>query len=118
MERIICFLCILMIIVSLAGCNRNNSPDFQKPLQSETEQVSENKELSNEKLAEIVAKNLSVPEKESIEYGVSEVFYWESAQRCFKNITFTENGEAVAGASVDPYTGELLRNIWEYDSSK
>ena len=74
-------------------------------------------ELSDETLAKIVAKNLGVPDSANVEFEVSETFYWEAAERDFKNVTFTENGETVAFASVDPYTGELLRGIYEYDNS-
>ena len=118
MKKLLVISLFLLLLFSFVGCNRNNSSDSPKPRESETEQVLEKKELSDEKLAESVAKKLGVPDKDSIEYDVSEIYYWESAERYFKNITFTENGETVAGASVDPYTGELLRNIWLYDSSK
>jgi len=116
MKKIVCFICIFIAIISFVGCNKNDSSDVPKPQENETEQISENKELSDEKLAEIVAKSLGVPDKESIEYGVSEeMYYFEAADRYYKNITFNENGEMVAHASVDPYSGELLRNIIEYN---
>ncbi len=115
MRKVLIVLVCLLLCFSFVGCSKNDS---LKPQDSEAQQVTEKKELGDEELAEIVAKNLGVPDKDSIEYGVSKIYYWESAERYFKNITFTENGETVAGASVDPYTGELLRNIWLYDSSK
>ena len=119
MKKIICFICIFMVIVSFAGCNRKDFSGSQKPQENETVQISKNKELSDEKLAEIVAKSLGVPDKDSIEYGVSkEIYYFEAGDSFYKNITFNENGEMVAHASVDPYTGELLKNIIEYDSKK
>ena len=75
-------------------------------------------ELDDCDLAKIVAENLDVPDNVDITYQVSETFYWEAAERYFKNVTIIENGEAVAFASVDPYTGELLRNILKYDNQK
>ena len=95
------FMCLAMCL-SFVGCK----------------QTSNIKELSDKKLAEVVSEKLGVPDKTGIEYSVSEMFYWDSAERYYKNVEFTQNGEIVAGASVDPYTGELLRNILEYDSSK
>ena len=118
MKKIICYFCIFIAIVSFAGCNRNDSSDVQKSEKNESQQISENKELSDEKLAEIVAKSLGVPDKDSIEYSVSgEMYYFEAADRYYKNITFSENGEMVAYASVDPYNGDLLRNVIEYNSA-
>ena len=117
MKKIICFICVIMAILSFTGCDRNDSSDLLNPQESENEQSLEKKELSDEKLAEIVAKSLGVPDKDGIEYGVSEEMnYFEAADRYYKNITFNENGEMVAHASVDPYSGELLRNIIEYRS--
>ena len=78
----------------------------------------QNKSLTDEALAKIVAGNLGVPESANVTYEVSETFYWEAAEREFKNVTFTENGEMVACADVDPCTGELLKGIYKYDGSK
>lgn len=114
-KLLIIFLCLLLCF-SIVGCSVNDSFDSSKSQEIESEQVLENKELSDEKLAEIVAKHLGVPDEMDIEYSVSEMFYWDSAERYFKNVDFTQTGLKVAGASVDPYTGELLRNIWQYDS--
>ena len=72
-------------------------------------------ELSDEALAKIVAENLGVPDSANVEFEVNETFYWEAAGRDFKNVTFTENGETVACADVDPCTGELLKGIYKYD---
>ena len=75
----------------------------------------QNNALDNETLAKIVAGNLGVPDSANVEYEVSETFYWEAGGRDFKTVTFIENGETVAYASVDPYTGELLKNIYKYE---
>ena len=114
MKKLLMISFCLLLCFSFVGCSKNDS---LKPQDSETEQVSEKKELSDEKLAQIVARTLGVPDKASIEYGVSEeMYYFEAADRYYKNITFNENGEMVASASVDPYNGELLRNIIDYNS--
>lgn len=132
MKRIICLLCVLMVVVSFAGCNKDVSSDSQKieeskiehtsdsqeVEESKTEQTSYDKELSDEELAKIVAESLGVPDRDSIYYGISEMYYWDSSERYFKNVSFTEKGKMIASASVDPYNGELLRNIIEYDASK
>lgn len=100
MKKWIGMLLILVLIFSFGGCNR------------------ENHELSDERLAEVVRVELGVPDEKNIEYSISEMYYWDAAGRYYKNIAFTQNGETVAGAGVDPYTGELLKNIMEYDSLK
>ncbi len=126
MKRIVYFLCAVLLLAFLAGCGSTDTINSQTPQQSEPivsqtpqqsdpQQTVENKELSDEALAKIVAKNLDVPEKAGIEYSVSEAFYWEAAEQYFKNVNFTENGETVACAGVDPCTGELLRNIFKYE---
>lgn len=74
-------------------------------------------ELSKEKLSKIVAQNLGVPNDKHITCEVSEKYFWESADRYYKNVTFYQSGEIAAFAGVDPYTGELLKNIMEYDSA-
>ena len=106
----------VLLVASFAGCGKSGSYNPKNPQQDETQSVDlEKKELSDEKLAEIVAKNLGVPDNAGIEYSVTaEMYYFEAADRYYKNISFTEKGETVAWASVDPYTGELLRNIYEY----
>lgn len=74
--------------------------------------------LSDDELAKAAAKNLGVPDSDSITYEVSESFYWDVGQSYYKNVDFYENGEKVAGASVEIHTGELLKNIWLYNSEK
>ena len=97
MKRIIAIAIIFALTFCIVGCGHQNKP------------------LTDEALAKIVAGNLGVPESANTTYEVIETFYWEAAEREFKNVTFTENGETVAFASVDPCTGELLRNILKYD---
>ena len=115
MKSIICFLCVVLLMASFTGCGKGGSSNPQNPQQTETQSDLEKKELSDEKLAEIVAKELGVPDNAGIESNITaEMYYFEAADRYYKNVSFTEKGETVAWASVDPYTGELLRNIFEY----
>ena len=46
-----------------------------------------------QKLAEVVSEKLGVPDETGIEYSVTEMFYWDSAERYYKNVDFTQNGE-------------------------
>ena len=117
MKNIIWFICLVLVIISFAGCGNNAPINDENPQQSKISSNLEISELSNEKLADIVAKDLGVPDNAGIEYSVTaEKYYFEAADRYYKNISFTKNGEIVAGAGVDPYTGELLRNIFEYQN--
>lgn len=117
MKNSICFLCVVLLIASFAGCGKSGSYNSQNPQQGEMQSDLEQKELTNEELAEIVAKGLNVPDQVSGCYVVSEMYYWDAAGRHYKNITFKENDKMVAAADVDPYSGELLKNICKYDSS-
>ncbi len=112
MKKILAIVCVLSLFLgTFTGCkNRDNKSDV-KQNQSKTE------ELSDRELAKIVAKNLEVPDKESITYTVSEKYYWEAGATYYKNVDFTENGSLVASASVDPYDGRLLKNIYKYPAS-
>lgn len=72
-------------------------------------------DLDTEALIKAAAKNLDVPEKEGITIKLgSNIYYWDAGERYMIEIDVIENGEEVAGAFVDPYTGELLRNIRNY----
>ena len=116
MKKLLTVTLCLLLCFCFMSCGKNDSLMSQD---SETEQFLEKKELDDKELAEIVAKSLGVPDKESIGYDVCEErYYWEAANCYYKNITFTENGEIVAYASVNPYTGELLKNIINYSTPK
>ena len=114
MKKFLALLCVLALILCLfSGCKGDNKQD-NKP----TETVS--KELSDEELAKIVAKNLGVPDSENITYTVSEKYYWDAGDKYYKNVTFREKlsfsnyERMVAFAAVDPTDGTLLRSIRNY----
>lgn len=73
-------------------------------------------DLDTQTLAKVAAKGLGVPEKEGITYKFDGIWYWRGANRYVVEIIFFEDNEMVAGASLDPYTGEPLRNIYNYYS--
>ena len=72
-------------------------------------------ELSEENFIKIVKKNLNVPDKEGITYSMGEIVYWDAGQCYYRDVEFYEEGENVAGAFVDPQTGELVRSIHTYE---
>lgn len=109
MKKIISLFLAVVMIFLLAGCSVENSSEPQ---------ISQNTGLTDENLAEIVAKKLGVPEKDDITYKVSEKIFWEAAGEYYKYIAFYENGEVVASASVNEQNGELLRNILKYSASE
>lgn len=75
-------------------------------------------DLQEEALIAAVKTNLGVPDRKTITYEIGEKVYWTSAERYCRDICFYENGQQVAGAIVDPATGELLRNIWKYQPAE
>ena len=116
MKKYLALLCVLVLIFGLfSGCKADEG---NKQNKKPTETAS--KELSNEELAKIVAENLGVPDSENITYSVSEKFYWDAADRYYKNVSFSERlsfsgyERMVAFASVDPIDGTLLRSIRDY----
>lgn len=112
MKKILAIVCVLSLFLGIfTGCKTRDNKSDVKQNQSKTE------ELSQRELVKIVAKNLEVPDMESITYAVSEKYYWEAGDTYYKNIEFTENGSLVASASVDPYNGKLLKNICKYTAS-
>lgn len=76
--------------------------------------LSDTNELSEAALIKIVKIRLNVPDKDGITYSIGEKKYWDVGQRYYMDVEFYEKGENVAGAFVDPQTGELIRNIHLY----
>ena len=103
MNKFLSILTTLILLLMLAGC------------QNKTPVVTQINDSTDEKLSQIVAKNLSIPDGADITYEISETFYWDAGECYYKHICFYENGKAVAYASVNPDTGELLKNIRKYE---
>ena len=99
----------LVLAVSLTACGAGQDVDSYPENSDYVEG-----ELTGESLAKIVAKNLGVPDKPGISWEIGSRYFWDSGQVYFREVSFFENGEEVAGAFVDPRNGELLRNIMLY----
>ena len=113
MKRISLFFVILALLFTV-GCATNNASHSSNGEKASDEAVTEVLNLSDEELAKAVAQKLNVPQREGITYKISEKHFWEAADIYFKNITFYENGQMLAGADVNPKNGELLKNIYKY----
>lgn len=71
--------------------------------------------FSDEDLQEIAA-SLGVPEDVDVEITVSgDPYYWEAGQRWLVYVEIYQDGEFVAGASVDRDTKEPVRDIYTYN---
>ncbi len=105
MKKLLCILIAALMLLSLTACA------LFVPESSAPAPVADLQEAA---LIAAVKTNLGVPDKAGITYTVSEKHYWEAAQRYYVNVVFSEYGDMVAGACVDPTSGELLRNIYEY----
>lgn len=138
MKKIIAILLSLMLVILFVGCKDDASSSVQndeqskvqtssqnkptasssKPTTSENKQTETNtKDLSDDQLAKVVARYLEVPEMSGITYQISEKFYWEAGGRYLKKVEFYSNANRLlAGASVDPTSGELMRDIYKYTS--
>lgn len=110
---------LVLILLTFSSCAENNtsSADTSSLETSSNNTSSVNEELSDDMLAKIVAPMLDIPEDKEVTYTVSEKFYWDAGGCYYKDISFYEKDFLVAGASVDPANGELIRNIYKYDDT-
>lgn len=119
MKKVLCLFMVLSVIILLAGCQKsNNSPDGTSPTDATkpTETTNQTQmDLSEDELMEIVAQQLNVPNDTAITSQIGETYYREAVGCDGMDISFYENGHMVAGACVDPTTGELLQDIYKYD---
>lgn len=113
MKRISLFFVILALLFTV-GCVTNNASHSGNAEKTSEEAVTKVQNLSDEELAKAVAQKLNVPQREGITYKISEKHLWEAADIYFKNITFYENGQMLAGADVNILNGEPIKNIFEY----
>ena len=124
MKRIISLLVFtVMILLTFSSCTANNTSSAENSSADDSSSTvdvssgnisSKTEYLSDSDLAKTVAEKLYVPDNSNITYTVSESFYWEAADCYYKNIEFFEKNIFVAAASVDPFTGKLLRNVYKY----
>ena len=73
-------------------------------------------ELSEEQLQEI-GQALRVPANLNIEYIQDEAYYWEAGGRYVTYVQIFYNNEVIATATVDSFTGELIRDMTTYSES-
>lgn len=121
MKKVVCLFMVLSVIILLAGCKKpNNSPECTSPTDATkpTEASSPTQvDLSEDELVEIVAQQLDVPNDTAITSQNGETYYREAVGCDGMDIAFYEDGYMVAGACVDPTSGELLQDIYKYDSA-
>jgi len=113
MKKFAAFFIILALFCTV-GCSAKQNLSQSTPDNTVDKTITEIEDLSDEELAKAVAQKLNVPQREGITYKISEKHFWEAADIYFKNITFYENGQMIAGADVNPKNGELLKNIYKY----
>ncbi len=123
MKRIIAVILVLAVSLLFVGCKENASSGVQNDDQSKVQTSSEDKQtetntkdLSDDQLAELARIRLGVPKTQDITYKVGEKYYFDGGGKYLKQIDFYENGEIVAGASVDVTDGEIIKNIQTYDN--
>jgi len=119
MKKVICLFMVLSVIILLTSCGRQNDPidstsptDATKPTEAT---IPTQVDLSEDELMESVAQQLNVPDDTAITRQIGETYYREAVSRDGTDIAFYENGHMVAGACVDPTSGELLQDIYKYD---
>ena len=66
-----------------------------------------------------IRQQLSVPDSNNITMTISDSpYYWEAGGCSLVNVTFTENGEVVAGADVNVDTAECTTSIFNYTKTE
>jgi len=128
MKKVMSVMIALLMLFCLFGCEKQNTPDDQTSpgTTQNTQAFSETTtgsstttetaaELDDEALAKIVAGALGVPDDAEITYEVGEKVFWDAHGGDMKQVEFYRDSQLIAGAFVDPCTGELLRNIMKYD---
>ena len=73
-------------------------------------------ELSEEQLQQI-GQELKVPADLNIEYTQDKAYYWEAGGRYATYVQIIYNDEVIATATVDSFTGELIKDIQMYSKS-
>ena len=102
-KKILSILFVILLIFCVVGCGSDNEGDAMQDF-----------ELPEDELVVAVAKNLGVPNIDSVTYEISEKLYWEAAGVYYKDVAFYENGEVVASAGVNPANGAPLKNVFLY----
>lgn len=106
MKKLLSVLLAAVLLLGLTACAPFGAPESSAPVPQA--------DLAEPQLIAAVKTNLGVPDAAGITYTVSEKYYWDAAGRYYVDVDFYEYGSQVAGAFVDPTSGELLRNIRNY----
>lgn len=115
MKKLFSILFIVLMVFSFSACSKKENKSNQKTSSKQTTQAVE---LQEEDLVKYAAEKLGVPDNDNITYKLSEKLYWEPAQVYYKDISFYENGNVVASAALNLANGELLKNIYFYESAE
>ena len=73
-------------------------------------------ESTENQFIENVKESLGVPDNANVTYTIGEEMYKEAWDAYYVPVSFYEDGNLVAGANVDPTTGELMSNILTYQN--
>lgn len=86
----------------------------ETPKSNNVESTSKSIIFTKEQIA-FIKQQLGVPDSENIIMTVSDSpYYWETGECTLVNVTFTENGEIVAGADVNVDTAECTTSLYTY----
>lgn len=86
----------------------------ETPKGNNVESTSKSIAFTKEQIA-FIKQQLGVPDSENIIMTVSDSpYYWETGECTLVNVTFTENGEVVAGADVNVDTAECTTSLYTY----
>lgn len=94
---------------------KTESPTNAIEDESEKSENTENNAIfTNDQIA-YIKQQLGVPESDNIAMEISDnPYYWEAGDCTLVDVTFTENGEFVAGADVNVDTAECTTSIFNY----
>lgn len=94
---------------------KTESPTNAVEDESEKSENTENNAIFTYDQIAYIKQQLGVPESDNIAMEISDnPYYWEAGDCTLVDVTFTENGEFVAGADVNVDTAECTTSIFNY----
>ena len=92
----------------------NNITDAIEDTTEKSENTENDGIFTREQIA-YIKQQLGVPDSDNIAMTISDnPYYWETGECTLVNVTFTENGEFVAGADVNVDTAECTTSLFNY----
>ena len=92
----------------------NNITDAVEDTTEKSENTENDGIFTREQIA-YIKQQLGVPDSDNIAMTISDnPYYWETGECTLVNVTFTENGEFVAGADVNVDTAECTTSLFNY----